>query len=129
MYNDASLIFLIVHTVYSTRSGLLFYFNGHSDGIRGNAPHDRAEKGGREEMVTDVAGVERQFSVVVPSLRRRWINLAVLHHLVDTVHLADDTHRLRRRRLQHHLVGDTPSTHTPGSRCIFRDTKSSVRVQ
>lgn len=64
---------------------------------------DIFQEGGGEVVVGDVAGVEKQPPIWAPLLRRVQGDLAVLHHLVDTVHAAHHADWLRGVGLLHHL--------------------------
>jgi len=65
--------------------------------------NDVSEEGEAEEVIGHVSRVERQAAVGVALLGGCQGDLAVLHHLVTPVHLADHAHRLRRVGFLHHL--------------------------
>lgn len=62
-----------------------------------------SEEGEAEEVVGHVPCVEHEPAVGAPLLGRGQRDLAVLHHLVAAVHLADHAHSLRRVGFLHHL--------------------------
>lgn len=69
--------------------------------------HNVLEKGEAEEVVGHVSCVEHEPTVSAALLGRGQRDLAVLHHLVATVHLADHAHSLRRVGFLHHLQGSS----------------------
>lgn len=65
--------------------------------------HNVSEEGEAEEVIGHVSCVEHQPSVGAALLSGCQGDLAVLHHLITPIHLADHTHRLRRIGFFHHL--------------------------
>jgi len=71
------------------------------------------EEGGGEVVIGNVASVEEQPPIWAPFLGRGQGDLAVLHHLVDTVHSAHHADRLCGVGLLHHLPKESNRRERP----------------
>lgn len=62
-----------------------------------------SEEGEAKEVVGHISCVEHEPAIGAALLSRCQGDLAVLHHLIATIHLTDHTHRLCRVGFLHHL--------------------------
>lgn len=86
------------------------------------------KEGEAEEVVGHVSCVEHEPTVSTPLLGRRQRDLAVLHHLVTTVYLADHAHSLCRVGFLHHLQSSSALLLLIGSNHMARSEQFSYYI-